>query len=173
MNFTFLSKKNITIYIFYGSETGYSESVANYLYKDINKQVKPLILEISILNKLFTFDIQVEDFVIILLSTTGDGEFPDNAIDIYKYLRKFKGTLENINYCLIGFGDSNYKSYCHSSKVLERRFRRFKAKQFMKTVFNDDAIDGNDTIDKWIKNVIDYLLQHKTSLLSWFLQSMT
>ena len=43
----------------------------------------------------------------------------------------------------------------------------------MKTVFNDDAIDGNDTIDKWIKNVIDYLLQHKTSLLSWFLQSMT
>jgi methionine synthase reductase len=173
MNFTFLSKKNITIYIFYGSETGYAESVAQYLHKEINKKVKPSTLEIDILNNLFTYDIQAEDFVIILLSTTGDGEFPDNAMDIYKHLRKFKGTLENINYCLIGFGDSNYKSYCHSSKVLERRLKRFKSTQFMETIFNDDAIDGNDTINKWIKNIIDYLLQHKTSLISWFLQSIT
>jgi sulfite reductase alpha subunit-like flavoprotein len=172
MDFTFLSKKNITIYIFYGSQTGYTESVAKYVYEKIKTIIKPIFLEISILNNLFTYEIQKEDFVIILLSTTGDGEFPDNAIDIYKHLRKFKGSLENITYSLVGFGDSNYKSYCHSSKILERRLKRFKATRFMPTIFNDDAIDGTDTINKWIDDIIDYLKNHKVTLMSWFLKSI-
>ena len=151
MNFNFLSKKNITIYIFYGSQTGYAESTAQYLYEQIKTIIKPIFLEISILNDLLSYNIHKEDFVIILLSTTGDGEFPDNAINIYKYLKTFKGSLENITYSLIGFGDSNYKSYCHSSKILERRFKRFKATQFIQTVFNDEAIDGTDTINKLLK----------------------
>ena len=80
--------------------------------------------------------------------------------------------LENITYSLVGFGDSNYKSYCHSSKILERRLKRFKATRFMPTIFNDDAIDGTDTINKWIDDIIDYLKNHKVTLMSWFLKSI-
>jgi sulfite reductase alpha subunit-like flavoprotein len=173
MNFSFLTKKNITIYIFYGSQTGYAESVAKNLHEQIKTIIKPIFLEISPLNNLFTYNIQKEDFVIILLSTTGDGEFPDNAINIYKYLRKFKGTIENISYTLFGFGDSNYRSYCHSSKILERRLKRFKATQFMPTTFNDEATNGTDVINKWIEDIINYFKNHKVTLMSWFLKSIT
>lgn len=173
MNFSFLTKKNITIYIFYGSQTGYAESVAKNLHEQIKKIIKPITLEISPLNNLFTYNITKEDFVIILLSTTGDGEFPDNAVNTYRYLRKYKGTLENISYTLLGFGDSNYKSFCHCLKVLERRLKRFKATQFMPTTFNDEATNGTDVIDKWIRDIMDYLKNHKVTLMSWFLKSIT
>lgn len=40
--FNFLTKKNISIFIFYGSQTGYAESVAKHLHKEIREKIKPI-----------------------------------------------------------------------------------------------------------------------------------
>ena len=100
----YFTKKNIRIYIFFGSQTGYSKSVAYELNKKIINKVRPMNINIDILNNFFNYNINKDDFTIILLSTTGDGEFPDNSNKIFKSLRKNKPRLDNINYCLLGFG---------------------------------------------------------------------
>jgi sulfite reductase alpha subunit-like flavoprotein len=169
--FNFLTKKNISIYIFYGSQTGYAESVAKHLFNEIQNKVKPIHNNIDILNNFFNYTIQKDDFVIILLSTTGDGDFPDNAMKFYKVIKKYREPLlTNINYALIGFGDSNYRSYCHSSKYLNRRLHKLKATQFLETHYNDEAT--GDQVDEWLNKVLEYLKNYKRNILSWFMNSM-
>jgi len=171
--FGFLTKKFFSVYIFYGSQHGYAESVARHLYTQIKKDINPFVLKIAELNDILSYKIHKDDFVIILLSTTGDGEFPDNSIKLYRFLRKHKDKMDNINYSLLGFGDSNYRSFCHSSKVLDRRLHRLGATKFKETVFNDDAINDSEIIDKWIDDMIVYLKNYKSSMIKWFVKSMS
>ena len=172
----YLTKKHIHIYIFYGSQTGYAESVAQELKKQIVRKVKPIQLDIDILNNFFDYDISNQpgdSFTIILLSTTGDGEFPDNAEQFFKRLRKQKPDLHTTQYCLLGFGDSNYNSFCHSSKVLSRMLKRLGATTFIDTKYNDDSINSTEMIDTWMERVIEYLSNYKHSVWDWFIHSMT
>ena len=170
----YYTKKNISIYIFFGSQTGYSKSVAYELNKKIINRVRPMNINIDILNNFLNYNIKQDDFTIILLSTTGDGEFPDNSNKIFKSLRKNKTLdLDNINYCLLGFGDSNYNSFCHSSKVLDRLLKKRKAIKFIETEFNDDSLNSNKTIDAWMEKVVLYLQNYKNTLFDWFINSMT
>ena len=76
---SYFTKKNISIYIFYGSQTDYAKSVAYELNKKIINKVRPMNINIDILNNFLNYKIHKDDFTIILLSTTGDGEFPDNS----------------------------------------------------------------------------------------------
>ena len=167
--FSFNTKKNPTVYLFYGSQNGYAQSVAEHLFNQIGKII--INIKITTLNDFMSCEINEDDFVIILLSTTGDGEFPTNSLQFYKFIKKYNGNLKNINYSLLAFGDSNYKSFCHSSKILDRKFNQLGAKKFKETVYNDDAIDNN-TIDTWINEIIEILKKHKTNIFNWFIQSI-
>ena len=170
----YYTKKNISVYIFFGSQTGYSKSVAYELNKKIINRVRPMNINIDILNNFLNYNIKQDDFTIILLSTTGDGEFPDNSIKIFKSMRKNKTlNLANINYCLFGFGDSNYNSFCHSSKVLDKLLKKKNAVKFIETEFNDDSLNSNNTIDNWMEKVVIYLQNYKNTLFDWFINSMT
>tara|TARA_B110000977_G_scaffold136366_1_gene173275 strand:+ start:1270 stop:1419 length:150 start_codon:yes stop_codon:yes gene_type:complete len=46
----YFTKKNISIYIFFGSQSGYSESVAYELNKKIINKVRPMNINIDILH---------------------------------------------------------------------------------------------------------------------------
>ena len=170
----FVNKKNFSIYIFFGSQTGYAESIALYLKKKIITQVKSITIHIDTLNNFLNYTITKDEFTIFILSTTGDGEFPDNSNILYKTLRKNKEIdLGHIHYCLLGLGDSNYNSFCHASKILDRLLKRKNATKFLDTCFNDESIQSNETIDKWMMDVIIYLKDYKITLWNWFVQSMT
>ena len=96
--FDFLKEKKITILIAYGSETGHSKSVAEVLFKKLDKFnifIKPL-------NNLDINDFTKYDYYVFLLSTTGDGDFPQNSEIFWKKFKKYK-ELISINYSLIGF----------------------------------------------------------------------
>ena len=80
--------------------------------------------------------------------------------------------MENIRFSLLGFGDSNYKSFCHSSKILERNLIRLKATKFIETVYNDDAIYNSEIINDWIDSIIDFFINHKSNVIKWFINSM-
>ena len=92
---------------------------------------------------------------------------------MFKSLRKNKNCLDNINYCLLGFGDTNYNSFCHSSKILDRLLKRRNATKFIETQFNDESFNSNETINNWINEVVLYLKNYKNTLFDWFINSMS
>lgn len=161
----FITNAYFSIHIFFGSQTGYTESIALCLKEKIRTQVKPTTLHMDVLNNFFKYTITKDDFTIFLLSTTGDGEFPENSGKLYKILRKNKEIdLSNIHYCLFGLGDSNYNSFCHAAKILDRLLKRKKATSFLATCSNDDSIQSNETIDNWMINVITHLKEYQSSI---------
>ena len=101
-----------------------------------------------------------------------NGEFPKNARKFYQFIRKYDGTLKNIKYCIFGFGDTNYNSYCRPAKILDKKLLSLQATKFIKTVCNDDAVHNTDIIDNWLENIIYYLTDYKSKLIQWFVKSM-
>lgn len=51
--------------------------------------------------------------VVFVCSTTGDGDPPDTAVKLFRALNRFGNDvlLANVNYALLGLGDTNYNTY--------------------------------------------------------------
>lgn len=168
--FNFFHKnKHIRILIVYASQLGNTEIIANILYK----KIKMLYKDIYELNFIENIELLEEyDYIIFLISTTGDGEIPDNGKKFWKTLRKYRKNLL-IKYFLVGFGDSNYNSFCHSAKCLDRKLKFLKAKEVMPMVLIDDAVYDVDNTKKWIDDVSEKLLILENKIKLEYSQKMT
>jgi len=165
----FNQNKHMKILIVYSSQLGNTEIIANILYK----RIKMLYKDIHELNFIENIKLLEEyDYTIFLISTTGDGEFPDNGKKFWKILRKYRKDLL-IKYFLIGFGDSNYNSFCHSAKCLDRRLKLLKAKEVMPKVLIDDAVYDVDNTKKWIDDVSKKLFILEKNIQSQYVEKMS
>src|SRR5437763_1242266 len=142
--------------ILYGSQTGNGESIGKEIYK--------LWLENNIINynninnSLYVgsmLDYLKHDenldklsnnrIIIFIISTTGSGELPDNAV---KFVRKLKQAttnsgnnfLSNTLYCILGLGDSGYDKYCEAANKLNDIIIKTKANKLLDMHKADDAI---------------------------------
>jgi flavodoxin len=135
------------ILICYGSETGYVESISKIIYKNIYIYEKKSLKK---LNEVKIEEMEENDINIILISTTGDGEFPRNSKNFYKRLRKIK-EKKKIKYILCGFGDTNYNNYCHSAKILKRRLKRLDCKEILEIEYIDQ--ENDEKVEDLIKKI--------------------
>ncbi len=82
--------------------------------------------------------------VIFLLSTTGDGSPPDDALpfikSLTKYLDQVGGQLPSLRYALLGLGDTNYSKFCRPAKQLDALLLKAGAQRFFATGLADDGV---------------------------------
>lgn len=141
-----------SIYIYYGSELGNTKNIATTLYNKI-KNILSLNKEYKVILSSLDDFIPINDnmIVFILISTTGDGDFPKNSLKFYKFLRKTKQlTLDKLNISIVGFGDSNYRSFCYPSKYIYRKFKKYKCNNIFDVKYID-MVDGDMPIKNMIK----------------------
>lgn len=171
----FQIQKQFSVYIFYGSEKGFVKSVVDEFEKRLKKETNIINIKVDILNNFFNYIINKGDLIFILVSTTGDGELPENALKFKKLISKNKDFFKEdiIRYSLFAFGDSNYRSFCHAGKIIDRLLKSNGASKFMDTEYHDDAIDENEKIDNWIKKNINYIIDFKDNLFDWFIKAIT
>ncbi|WP_343189345.1 assimilatory sulfite reductase (NADPH) flavoprotein subunit [Buchnera aphidicola] len=139
------------IIIMYASQTGNSRLLAEKLYK------KFLNLKISV--KLFNVyeykfrNIVNENFFILIISTHGEGEVPDNAFSFYKYLfsNKIK-KLNNFYYSVFGLGDKSYEYFCKAGKDFDSRFSKLGGISLLPRV--DADIDYKDIFNNWMNKIL-------------------
>ncbi|MDD3444554.1 MAG: PepSY domain-containing protein [Zavarzinia sp.] len=59
--------------------------------------------------------------VLIIASTTGEGELPDSGL---RFLKRLDGTrLDSVAYDLLGLGDRRYATFCGGAETLDARLR--------------------------------------------------
>uniref|UniRef100_A0AC35G6J4 Flavodoxin-like domain-containing protein n=1 Tax=Panagrolaimus sp. PS1159 TaxID=55785 RepID=A0AC35G6J4_9BILA len=128
--------------ILYGSQTGQSESIADQIYsKCIDMGLDPKLCIMKDIDK--EFFIEKEKFVIVVVSSTGDGDPPENA---HKFFRKIHKKdlpadyLSSMEFALLGLGDSNYSTFQGSPRKLEKQFLALGAKQILPRGEADDQI---------------------------------
>jgi sulfite reductase (NADPH) flavoprotein alpha-component len=101
--------------ILFGSQTGNAKNLA----QTISNQLEEAGFSSRVLDmgQSDPESIRLMDYVVIVTSTYGDGEAPDNASEWWSFL-KFTESLDlsHLNYAVLGLGDTYYPHFCQSGK---------------------------------------------------------
>lgn len=120
-----------TALILYGSETGNSQDVA----EEVGRLAERLRFDTTVLD---LDSVQLRDllkytFVVFALSTTGQGEMPQNARSFWKTLLSGAlrpGILRRLRFTSFGLGDSSYPRYNVAHRMLCGRLTQLGASSF-------------------------------------------
>jgi len=143
------------ITVLYGTETGNSELLA----MDICKEGENLGLECV---NFGMEHIESDDFssienLLIVCSTWGDGEQPDNAIELFDYVEELdEGELENMKFSVLALGDTAFDLFCEAGKEWDRVLEEKGATRIYDRV--DCDVDYEDDAEEWIENVLSTFL---------------
>ncbi|KAK3718206.1 NAPDH-dependent diflavin reductase [Vermiconidia calcicola] len=123
--------KSRTALILYGSETGNAQDVA----EEVGRMAERLRFDTTVLDmdSAQLKDIVKPTAVIFALSTTGQGEMPQNARLFWKTLLSGalkSGILRRVRFSSFGLGDSSYARYNVAHRMLCGRMQQLGARLF-------------------------------------------
>ncbi|KAG3159147.1 Methionine synthase reductase [Phytophthora idaei] len=144
------------VYVFYGSQTGCAESIAQRIYDEA--LAKQLDAELQPLNEFQKSKVETRDghFVVIVCSTTGNGDPPDNCGKFWRYVKRRTqpdDMLAKLRYTVLGLGDTNYDKFCFMGKSIEKRMRELGAQSFYEFAAADEAMGLEDSVEPWLNGL--------------------
>ena len=127
--------------LLFGSQTGTAEGLAKKASKEAEKRgFKPKLVDMA---KYETVDLTKEENVLVITSTYGDGDPPDNAQAFWNYLNADTAPpLAHLSYSVLALGDTNYAAFCQFGKICDERLEKLGAKRVHPRVDCDVDYDG-------------------------------
>lgn len=103
------------LHILFGSQTGNAQNLAHQINEELLQNgVESTVMDMGEVDPESIFHFQN---ILIVTSTYGDGEPPDNASDWMSYLKFTDGlNLSHLNYSVLGLGDTYYPYFCQCGK---------------------------------------------------------
>lgn len=106
--------------VLYGSQTGNAKELAT--------QFQSKAESAGMSSKLVSMadykprQLKNESHVVVFVSTHGEGDAPDDAIELYEFLGGKKAPkLNNLKYAVLGLGDTSYEFFCQTGKDFDSR----------------------------------------------------
>ena len=137
--------------ILYGTQTGNSKGVAEQL--GVAADAKGIAHRVVSMADYKVKSIKDESHLIIVASTNGEGEAPDDAIDLHEFLATKKAPkLDTLKFAVLGLGDSSYEFFCQTGKDFEQRLSTLGATTIADRL--DADVDYDQVTGDWIENVL-------------------
>ena len=140
-----------TLLILFGSESGNSEDLASIA----EKQAKSLGLSPSVkgMEEIEIGDLDGAQNVLIYCSTWGEGEMPDNAVDLWEAANgESPPSLSACNYAVCALGDTSYEFFCQSGKDWDEWFEKQGATRLLDRV--DCDVEYDDPAAEFTTNAL-------------------
>ena len=93
-------------------------------------------------------------YLLIVTSTYGEGEMPDNAELSGRPGRVGAPRLESARFTVLALGDSSYEGFCQAGKLIDTRLEQLGAKRVVPRV--DCDVDFEDPAAEWIAEVVEH-----------------
>ena len=152
-----------TLTILYASQTGNAKGVASKLEKSAKAAGINVVLKNIADYK--AKGLKNESHLLIVASTNGEGEAPDDAIEFHEYLLGKKAPkLPNLSYSVLALGDSSYEFFCQTGKDFDERLKALGAKQVTPRV--DCDVDYDSECESWTLSIVESLKDELTQASS-------
>ncbi len=137
--------------IIYASQTGNAKGVAEALKAQASASGVAVDLFNAADYKIK--QLKKETHVLIVASTNGEGEAPDDAIEFHKQLKAGKaGKLDGLHYGVLGLGDSSYEFFCQTGKDFDEYLQKAGAKPLLGRL--DCDVDYEAAAESWSQSVV-------------------
>jgi len=140
-----------TLTILFGSQTGNAKGVAKALAAQA--QAEGLSVDLKSMSDFKPKSIKNITHLVIVASTNGEGEAPDDAIALHEFLASKKAPkLENLHYSVLALGDTSYEFFCQTGKDFDEYLTKLGAKQISPRV--DCDVDYDADAKTWSDSII-------------------
>ena len=144
----------VPITVLWGSQTGNSEGLAKKTKKALTAAGHTVT--VHDLADYPTDQLASEENLIIITSTYGDGEPPDNAMEFHEFLLSDAAPkLEKTRFSIFALGDSEYPDFCECGKQFDERLTALGGERLLPRV--DCDIDFDDPFAQWQKDLTESL----------------
>jgi sulfite reductase (NADPH) flavoprotein alpha-component len=141
----------VPVTLLFGSQTGNAESLAKKFVKLLKKSgFEPEIHDLAAYDR---SRITKEKNLLVITSTYGDGEPPDNAADFYHWiLSDAAPRLDGVNFSVLALGDTSYPDFCKCGIDFDTRFESLGATRVFKRI--DSDVDTDAPFAEWTAGVM-------------------
>ncbi|MFM4847083.1 assimilatory sulfite reductase (NADPH) flavoprotein subunit [Aeromonas rivipollensis] len=138
--------------ILYGSQTGNAKGVASAIQAQAKAHGLPVTL-ISMADYK-PKQLKKESHLLVIVSTYGEGEPPESAVDLFEQLKKGKiGKLEGLKFAVLGLGDSSYEFFCQTGKDFDDFLSKAGAERIHELASLD--VDYQDAAKAWGEQAVN------------------
>lgn len=132
--------------ILYGSQTGNAKGVATAIKAQAEARGLPVTLASMADYK--PKQLKKESHLLVVVSTYGEGEPPESAVDLFEQLKKGKiGKLDGLKFAVLGLGDSSYEFFCQTGKDFDDFLATAGAERIYELANLD--VDYQDAAKSW------------------------
>ena len=97
-----------------------------------------------------------EKLLIVVTSTQGEGEPPEEAVALHKFLFSKKAPkLDNTAFAVFGLGDSSYEFFCQSGKDFDSKLAELGAERLLDRV--DTDVEYQPAAQAWRERIVEVL----------------
>lgn len=137
----------VRLTILYASQTGNARAVAEALGRQA--AARRLAHRVVSAADYRPRDLAKEHLVLLVASTQGEGEPPESAAELHRFLQgPGAPSLSRLAYGVFGLGDSSYEHFCKAAVDFDRRLEELGARRLLARV--DADLDFRSVSEGWI-----------------------
>jgi sulfite reductase (NADPH) flavoprotein alpha-component len=142
------------ITVLFGSQTGNAEKLAQTLHVRLLQKGLPARLES--MGSYKTAQIKRDRCLLVIVSTHGEGDPPDNAQVFYEFLHGKKAPkLDGLQFAVLALGDASYEHFCKTGRDVDSQLERLGATRLHPRA--DCDVDYEETAETWMEGVLSTL----------------
>ncbi|MGF1688007.1 flavodoxin [Photobacterium japonica] len=139
--------------IFVGSVYGGAEDVAHAVASYLNDEGHDAaVFDIPTSEEFLSYQ---DETVLVITSTTGQGEIPDNALPMYLALEDTLPQVPTLRFGVVAMGDSSYgeERYCGAGRQFESLLLQLQARPVAPRLDVDACVnfDALDVVMPWVQ----------------------
>ncbi|WP_090714364.1 assimilatory sulfite reductase (NADPH) flavoprotein subunit [Paenibacillus typhae] len=140
--------------VLFGSQTGNCQRLAASLSRKLEEQ--GFKVTVSAMNAFKPNTLKKVENLLILVSTHGEGEPPDNARAFHEFLHSKRAPqLESLRFSVLALGDTSYEFFCQTGKDFDERLEQLGGQRLSPRI--DCDLDYDEPVADWFEQVLGAL----------------
>lgn len=140
--------------VLFGSQTDNCRGLAKKLAKKLEEG--GFAVTLSAMSDFKPNNLKKVENLLVLVSTHGEGEPPDNALAFHEFLHSKRAPgLNGLRYSVLALGDTSYEYFCQTGKDFDKRLEELGGERLVPRV--DCDVDFDEPAAGWMNSVIGAL----------------